>query len=133
MSEIKLNAKTVIQFYYDRLDNPNFAIFIKNENRDEIKADLVALIDAVDDKENKNYFRNGVFGKKMTFITGLTIQKLGRIFPSDLVKFSSAIGLNHIEFDLSVFNDLENVLKVLNTKQTVIHGIGRNHLFPFIL
>ncbi|MHA1967367.1 MAG: sugar phosphate isomerase/epimerase family protein [Candidatus Hodarchaeales archaeon] len=58
----------------------------------------------------------------MTFLTGLTIQQLGKISPSSLVKFASALGLNHIEFDPSVFNDLENVKKVLKAKQIAFHS-----------
>jgi sugar phosphate isomerase/epimerase len=59
---------------------------------------------------------------KLTFTTGLTIQQLGKITPSNLVKFASTIGLNHIEFDSSVFNDIERVKKVLSAKQTAIHA-----------
>ncbi|UCG02398.1 MAG: hypothetical protein JSW11_00090 [Candidatus Heimdallarchaeota archaeon] len=58
----------------------------------------------------------------MTFITGLSIQQLNDILPSTLVKIASAIRLKHIEFDLTVFNDIENVIKVLEAPQTVIHA-----------
>ena len=58
----------------------------------------------------------------MTFTIGITIQKVGSLSPSKLIKLGSAIGLNHIEFDLSVFSDIENVKKVLNTKQTALHS-----------
>ncbi|MFX0085731.1 MAG: TIM barrel protein [Candidatus Hodarchaeota archaeon] len=58
----------------------------------------------------------------MAFTTGLTIQRLGKIHPSNFVKFASTIGLNHIEFDSSVFNDFEDVKKELRAKQTVIHA-----------
>lgn len=60
--------------------------------------------------------------KQLTFLTGLTIQQLGQITPSSLVKFATAIGIEHIEFDPSVFDDLENVKKELKAKQTAIHS-----------
>ncbi len=58
----------------------------------------------------------------MTFLTGLTIQQIGEIKPSSLVKFATALGLNHIEFDPSVFTDLKNVKKELKAKQIAIHS-----------
>ncbi len=58
----------------------------------------------------------------MTFITGLTVQKLGSISPSSLVKVASTIKLNHIEFDATIFEDLGNVMDVIKTKQTAIHA-----------
>ncbi len=60
--------------------------------------------------------------KQLTFLTGLTIQQLGEIKTSSLVKFATAIGLNHIEFDPSVFTDLINVKKELKAKQIAIHS-----------
>lgn len=58
----------------------------------------------------------------MKFLTGLTIQAIGDFSPSSLVKLGMAIGLQHIEFDPSVFSDIENVLPALKTKQTSIHA-----------
>ena len=58
----------------------------------------------------------------MTFYTGLTIQAIGDFTPSMLVKLGTAINLQHIEFDPSVFTDIDNVLAILKTKQTVIHA-----------
>ena len=58
----------------------------------------------------------------MTFKTGLSIQALGEVAPSSLVKFASVVGLEHIEFDLTVFHDLNNVLSALRAPQTTIHA-----------
>ncbi len=58
----------------------------------------------------------------MTFTTGLTIQKINDILPSKWVEIASAIGLQHIEFDQTVFEDIENVIRVLKAPQTVIHA-----------
>ncbi len=58
----------------------------------------------------------------MTFKTGLSIQTLGKVLPSSLVRLASVIGLEHIEFDLTVFHDLENVVSTLKTTQTTIHA-----------
>ncbi|MFX1285649.1 MAG: TIM barrel protein [Promethearchaeota archaeon] len=58
----------------------------------------------------------------MTFTTGLTIQKINGIIPSKWVEIASAIGLQHIEFDQTVFEDIENVIRVLKAPQTVIHA-----------
>ena len=58
----------------------------------------------------------------MTFITGLTIQAIGDFSPSMLVKLGTAINLQHIEFDPSVFTDIDNVLAILKTEQTVIRA-----------
>ncbi len=86
MTEIELKAEEVIRFYLKKLEDPNFAIFIKNEYRDEIKADLAILIKEVLNRENKNYFHDLItkcqlvwkklFVNAMTFIdsncTGFT-------------------------------------------------------------
>jgi sugar phosphate isomerase/epimerase len=66
--------------------------------------------------------RNKYVVDNMTFTTGLTIQALGEISPSILVKIASAIDLKHIEFDISVFNDIGNVIDTLKAKQTTIHA-----------
>ena len=58
----------------------------------------------------------------MTFYTGLTIQAIGDFTPSMLVKLGTAINLQHIEFDPSVFTDIKNVSAILKTKQTAIHA-----------
>jgi sugar phosphate isomerase/epimerase len=58
----------------------------------------------------------------MSFIIGLTIQQIGTILPSTFVKFASSIGLEHIEFDKTVFSDINNVIRSLKAKQTVIHS-----------
>ncbi|MFX0171192.1 MAG: TIM barrel protein [Candidatus Hodarchaeota archaeon] len=58
----------------------------------------------------------------MTFTTGLTIQELGNILPSTFVKFASTLSLKHIEFDPTVFNDIENVIDTLKTQQTTLHA-----------
>ncbi|MFX0150137.1 MAG: hypothetical protein ACFFAJ_05110, partial [Candidatus Hodarchaeota archaeon] len=58
----------------------------------------------------------------MTFTTGLSIQALGDISPSSFVKLASTLGLKHIEFDTSVFNDIVNVIKTLKAEQTAIHA-----------
>ncbi|WP_455143713.1 TIM barrel protein [Candidatus Hodarchaeum mangrovi] len=56
------------------------------------------------------------------FKIGLTIQKFGTTNPSSLVKFAAFIRLEHIEFDISVFDDIEAVIPVLKSKQTAIHA-----------
>ncbi|MHA1973648.1 MAG: TIM barrel protein [Candidatus Hodarchaeales archaeon] len=56
------------------------------------------------------------------FKTGLTIQKLDNIQPSSFVKIANVMKLEHIEFDMTVFDDIENVLKIIKTKQTAIHA-----------
>lgn len=61
-------------------------------------------------------------GEHMTFTTGLTIQKIGDIPPSQWVNVASKIRLQHIEFDQTVFDDLENVTQALRAPQTVIHA-----------
>lgn len=61
-------------------------------------------------------------GEHMTFTTGLTIQKTGDIPPSQWVNIASKIRLQHIEFDQTVFDDLENVTQALRAPQTVIHA-----------
>ncbi len=58
----------------------------------------------------------------MTFTTGLTIQKVEDIQPSQWIKIALAIRLKHIEFDQTVFDDLENILKILKSPQTTIHA-----------
>ena len=58
----------------------------------------------------------------MTFTTGLTIQRIGGVLPSKLVEIASAIRLQHIEFDQTVFDDIENVIHSLKAPQTVIHA-----------
>ncbi|MHA1978452.1 MAG: TIM barrel protein [Candidatus Hodarchaeales archaeon] len=58
----------------------------------------------------------------MTFRTGITIQAIGDLTPSNVVDLGMAIKLRHIEFDPSVFPDISNVLKRLATEQTTIHA-----------
>lgn len=58
----------------------------------------------------------------MTFKTGLSIQTFGKVLPSSLVRFASAIELEHIEFDLTVFHDLESVITALKANQTTVHA-----------
>jgi sugar phosphate isomerase/epimerase len=58
----------------------------------------------------------------MSFTTGLSIQQVRNILPSDWVKIASTLRLKHIEFDQTVFNDFENVIQVLKAPQTVIHA-----------
>lgn len=58
----------------------------------------------------------------MSFTTGISIQQVKNILPSDWIKIATAIRLQHIEFDQTVFNDIENVLKVLKAPQTIIHA-----------
>lgn len=58
----------------------------------------------------------------MTFRTGLTIQGLGELTPSTLIKLGNVIALEHIEFDISVFTDLENVKQIIMTNQNAIHA-----------
>ncbi|MFX0205752.1 MAG: TIM barrel protein [Candidatus Hodarchaeota archaeon] len=58
----------------------------------------------------------------MRFTTGLSIQALGGITPSSFVKLASTLGLKHIEFDNSVFNDIGNVINTLKAEQTAIHA-----------
>jgi len=58
----------------------------------------------------------------MTFKTGLTIQAIRGFSPSNLVKIGSAVKLEHIEFDLSVFTDISSVVERLRTEQTAIHA-----------
>ena len=56
------------------------------------------------------------------FKVGLTIQKFGATHPSSLVKFAAIIRLDHIEFDISVFEDINAVIPALKSKQTAIHA-----------
>ncbi|MHA2108767.1 MAG: TIM barrel protein [Candidatus Hodarchaeales archaeon] len=58
----------------------------------------------------------------MTFRTGITIQAIGDLTPSNVVDLGMAINLKHIEFDPTVFPDISNVLKRLRTEQTTIHA-----------
>ncbi len=58
----------------------------------------------------------------MTFRIGLTIQGLGELTPSTFIKLGNVIALEHIEFDISVFTDIENVKHVIKAKQTAIHA-----------
>ncbi|MFW9856933.1 MAG: TIM barrel protein [Candidatus Thorarchaeota archaeon] len=58
----------------------------------------------------------------MPFRIGLTIQGLGELTPSTLIKLGNVIALEHIEFDVSVFTDLEDVKQVIKAKQTAIHA-----------
>ena len=58
----------------------------------------------------------------MTFKTGLTIQAIMGLTPSRLVALGSAVKLEHIEFDISVFSDIVKVVEDLKTEQTAIHA-----------
>jgi len=58
----------------------------------------------------------------MKFKTGLTILGVGKLKLSTSIKLINTMGLEHIEFDKSVFIDLENVKKVLTVQQTAIHA-----------
>ncbi len=58
----------------------------------------------------------------MKFKTGLTILGIGKLKPSTSIKLVGSIGLDHIEFDKSVFTDLENIKQVLKVHQTAIHA-----------
>ena len=58
----------------------------------------------------------------MTFRTGITIQAIGDLTPSNVVDLGMAINFRHIEFDPSVFTDISNVMKRLKTDQTTIHA-----------
>ncbi|MHA2032028.1 MAG: TIM barrel protein [Candidatus Kariarchaeaceae archaeon] len=58
----------------------------------------------------------------MTFKTGLTIQAIMGLSPSRIVSLGSAVYLEHIEFDISVFTDIVKVVEVLKTEQTAIHA-----------
>ncbi|MFW9990732.1 MAG: sugar phosphate isomerase/epimerase family protein [Candidatus Odinarchaeota archaeon] len=59
---------------------------------------------------------------KIPFKTGLTIQRIGSIRPSDWLRIAKALELEHLEFDLTVFDDIDNVLEVGRTGQTAIHS-----------
>jgi len=56
------------------------------------------------------------------FKIGLTIQKFGTTNPSILVKFAAFIRLEHIEFDMFVFDNIEAVIRALKSKQSAIHA-----------
>ncbi len=58
----------------------------------------------------------------MTFKTGLTIQAIMGLSPSHIVSLGSAINLQHVEFDISVFTDIVKVVEGLKTEQTAIHA-----------
>ncbi|MHA2298134.1 MAG: TIM barrel protein [Candidatus Hodarchaeales archaeon] len=58
----------------------------------------------------------------ISFKTGLTIQKTGSINPSDWLMIASAIELEHVEFDMTVFSDIDNVLAVNKIDQIAIHA-----------
>ncbi|MHA1542978.1 MAG: sugar phosphate isomerase/epimerase family protein [Candidatus Hodarchaeales archaeon] len=58
----------------------------------------------------------------MTFKTGLTIQAIMGLSPSSIVALGSAVKLEHVEFDISVFSDIVKVVEVLETEQTAIHA-----------
>ncbi|MHA2243960.1 MAG: TIM barrel protein [Candidatus Hodarchaeales archaeon] len=58
----------------------------------------------------------------MTFTTGLTIQRTRGVLPSKWVEIASIFRLQHIEFDQTVFEDIENVIHSLKAHQTVIHA-----------
>ncbi|MHA2167642.1 MAG: sugar phosphate isomerase/epimerase family protein, partial [Candidatus Hodarchaeales archaeon] len=58
----------------------------------------------------------------MTFKTGLTIQAIMGLSPSQIVALGSAVKLEHVEFDISVFSDIVKVVEGLKTEQTAIHA-----------
>ncbi|MHA1167377.1 MAG: TIM barrel protein [Candidatus Hodarchaeales archaeon] len=58
----------------------------------------------------------------MVFKVGPTIQRTGPILPSDWLKIAEAMGMEHLEFDMSVFDDIDNVLAVNRKKQVAIHA-----------
>lgn len=57
----------------------------------------------------------------MTFTTSMTIQQIGEIPTSSFVGFANFLRLQHIEFDMSVYNDITNVIKKVNAKSVTIH------------
>lgn len=61
-------------------------------------------------------------GLQMTFKTGLSIQAIMGLSPSNIVTLGSSIKLEHAEFDISVFSDIVKVIERLETKQTAIHA-----------
>ncbi|MFX1534370.1 MAG: TIM barrel protein [Promethearchaeota archaeon] len=63
----------------------------------------------------------------MSFKVGLTIQKLGTVLPSVWVRLSNFISLQHIEFDPTVFDDIDNVLSTLQCKSVTVHAPFIDH------
>ena len=58
MGETELNAEKVIEFFYNKLDDSDFAKFMKGNDREVLKKDLKSLKEIVVDKKNKNYFHD---------------------------------------------------------------------------
>jgi sugar phosphate isomerase/epimerase len=56
---------------------------------------------------------------------GLTIQSLGAVKPSHLVKLVNIVGIDHIEFDPTVFEDLDDlhiISTILGNKSVTLHA-----------
>ncbi len=53
---------------------------------------------------------------------GQTIQALGVIKPSQFVKLANLVGFDHLEFDPTVFDDIEGVKKNLGRQTVTIHA-----------
>ncbi|MFX0065140.1 MAG: TIM barrel protein [Candidatus Hermodarchaeota archaeon] len=58
----------------------------------------------------------------MSFKIGLTIQQVGTILPSVWVKLSNSISLQHVEFDPTVFDDIDNVRSALRCNSVTVHA-----------
>lgn len=53
---------------------------------------------------------------------GQTIQKLGELKPSHIMKMVNFLGFEHVEFDPTVFDDIEAVIPLVQKKSVVIHA-----------
>ena len=58
----------------------------------------------------------------MPFVVGLTIQPIIGLSNKILVEITGSLGLEHIEFDMRIFNEIETISNVLQAKQTAIHA-----------
>ncbi len=55
-------------------------------------------------------------------LVGLTIQQLGEVKPSHWMKLVNLIGIDHVEFDPTVFSDVEEVASLLGNKSVTFHS-----------
>ncbi|MFX1513508.1 MAG: TIM barrel protein [Promethearchaeota archaeon] len=60
-------------------------------------------------------------------LVGLTIQKMGPVRPSNWMKLVNLVGIDHIEFDPTVFEDIEAVLALLGNKSVTLHSPYYTH------
>jgi len=55
-------------------------------------------------------------------IIGQTIQKMGEVQPSHLLKMVNLLGFEHVEFDPTVFEDIEATIPLIGNRSVVLHA-----------